>query len=116
MTETIKTTLTFEQASLILTLLKVQHKDENFSDLFICIDKYKDVRFRDLHMAKSSGGNPCLIYSNDGRSLITCIFKSDPPLFVVWESCGKNTSFWNRVPRQIDMQTVLKHISFEDKV
>ena len=107
---------TKEQASLILILLKLQHEDEKFSDLFICADKYKDIKFRDLHVAKSSGGNPCLIYSNDGRSLITCIFKNDPPIFVVWEAYDNNTSFWNRVPRQIDMQTVLKHISFEDKV
>lgn len=116
MTETIKTSLTFEQASLILTLLKVQHEDEKFSDLFICADKYKDARFSDLHVAKSSGGNPCLIYSNDGISLITCIFKNDPPLFIVWETCEPVIYSWRRVPRQIDIQTVIKHISFKDKI
>lgn len=113
-----KSTLTFEQASLILTLLKVQHEDEKFSDLLICADKYKDIKFRDLYVAKSSGGNPCLIHTQEGigKSLITSIFQHNPSYFIVWETVDPRNVYWGMVPRQIDMQTVLKHISFEDKV
>ena len=109
---------THERICLILTLLKLQHEDEKFSELFPCVEKYKDIKFSELKLSTTSAKNPCLSITNsrEGRSLITGITQNNPPIFIVWETVDPTQVYWNSVPRQLNVKTVIKHISFEDKI
>ena len=96
-----------DSLTLIMTLLKLQNHDKKICDLFIT---NHDCTFRELELEES------LIAGIDGTE-----FKKDDHVILRWWTEETRTCIvlWKKgdaIGRYIELDEVLKHVSFEDKI